>query len=128
MDALDGWESFGLGGLNFPHADEVIRERLFGLFHVDLVHRFGVRLFFFEAHPFVAGGLAPGGHVFFDPFVVGEDFEDLAHGKFFDFLGGENNGHGAEVPQRIERDIGLDHLIGSPHLSPHPSLSLKGRG
>ena len=76
----------------------------------------------------MAGGLAPGGHVFFDPFVVGEDFEDLAHGKFFDFLGGENNGHGAEVPQRIERDIGLDHLIGSPHLSPHPSLSLKGRG
>ena len=127
MDALDGWESFGLGGLNFPHADEVIRERLFGLFHVDLVHRFGVRLFFFEAHPFVAGGLAPGRHVFFDPFVVGEDFEDLARGEFFDFLGGENNGHGAEVPQRVECGIGLDHL-NSPHLSPHPSLSLKGRG
>ena len=99
------------------------RRYLFGFFDVGLIHRFGVCCFFFEAHPFVAGGLAPGGHVFFDPFVVGEDFEDLAHGKFFDFLGSENNGHGAEVPQCIERDIGLDHLN-----SPHPSLSRKGRG
>ena len=66
----------------------------------------------------MAGGLAPGGHVFLDAFVVGEDFEDLACSEFLDFLGGENDGHGAEVPQRIECDVGLDHVIDFP---PHPN-------
>ena len=93
---------------------------LLGLFDVDFVYRFGVCLFFFEADPFVAGGLAPGGHVFFDAFVVGEDFEDLAGGEFLDFLGGENDGHGAEVPQRIECDVGLDHVLNFPSPSPSP--------
>ena len=77
----------------------MIRERLCGFFDVDLVHRFGGRGFFFEADPFVAGGLAPGGHVFLDAFVVGENFETWPVVSSLIFLEVRMMGMGQKYPR-----------------------------
>ena len=57
----------------------------------------------------MAGRVAPGRHVFFDAFVVRDDFKDLAQRQFLDLLQGHDNRHRAKVPERIELHIGMKH-------------------
>jgi hypothetical protein len=52
-------------------------------------------------------GLAPGGHVLLDPFVIGHDFQDLAQRQFFDFLARHDDGHRTKISERVELYIRL---------------------
>jgi hypothetical protein len=57
----------------------------------------------------VSGGFAPGGHILFNPFIVRGDFQNLAGDQLLNFLGGQDNWHGAKISECIEFDIGWYH-------------------
>jgi len=89
--------------------------------HERFVNPLGVAPFFFESYHLMAGRLTPGWHILLDPLVIRHDLQHLTRHQFLDLLGSHDDGHWAEVPQRIQLYIGLNHRSFFSRLEACPS-------
>jgi hypothetical protein len=63
-------------------------------------------LFIDHLHEPVAGVLAPGGHILVDAGIVAHDFQEIAGAEILHLPGGEEDRHGTEEADDVERLAG----------------------